>query len=120
MSAPDLAPLETTLRLLQAQQLVRRGRLREALAALAPGGTPPGDSTLLHALAAIITRAGDYRQALALWRLLLEREPGHAEAIRMVHVIELWQRRPSWMRWFWPIVATVGGVAVVGGLLLLV
>ncbi len=118
MAATDLEPLETTLRLLQAQQLARRGRLREAMNVLAPAGTPPGESVLLQAMAALATGAGDYRKALPLWRLLLEREPGHAEARRMIYVIELWQARPAWMRWFWPAVGAVAGIGVVVALLL--
>ena len=118
MADLGLESLETTLRLLQAQQLARRGKLREAMAVVTPGGLPPTDPALLQALAALATGAGDYRTALPLWRLLLEREPGHAYARRMVAAIELWQARPAWMPWLWPVAATLGGVLVVGGLLL--
>ncbi len=118
MADPGLESLDTSLRLLQAQQLARRGRLREAMAVVAPGGLPPADPVLLQALAALATGAGEYRTALPLWRLLLEREPGHAYARRMVAAIELWQARPPWMRWFWPLAAVLGGLVLVGGLLL--
>ena len=118
MADPGFESLETSLRLLHAQQLARRGRLREAMAVVAPGGLPPADPVLLHAFAALVTGAGDYRAALPLWRLLLEREPGHAYARRMVAAIELWLARPPWMRWFWPLVAAAGGLVLVGGLLL--
>lgn len=103
--------LETTLRLLRAQQLARRGRVREAMTALAPGGVAP-DPLSLQAMAALATAVGDYRMALPLWRQLLERDPANAEARRMIYLIEVWQRRPQWMRWVWPLV----GVAVAAAL----
>jgi hypothetical protein len=112
MAESDIESLETTLRLLQALGFARRGRLREAQAVIAPGGTPPADSLSLHALAALTTGAGDYRMALPLWRLLLEREPDHAEARRMIAAIELWQARPPWMKWVWPLVGSVLGVVL--------
>lgn len=117
MAEAGLESLDTTLRLMQVQQLARRGRLREALAVVAPGGLPPGDNTCLQAFAALTTGAGDYRAALPLWRLLLERDPNNREALRMIATIELWQARPGWMQWFWPVVAAIGGIALVGLLL---
>lgn len=113
MGETGIESLETTLRLLQAQQLARRGRLREAMAVLAPGGIPTGDPLTLHALAALATGAGDYRTALPLWRTLLEREPEHREARRMIHAIELWLARPPWIRWVWPAVITVVAAVLV-------
>jgi hypothetical protein len=41
MADTGIDALETTLRLLQVQQLARRGKLREAIEAVAPGGVPP-------------------------------------------------------------------------------
>lgn len=120
MADPHLEMLETALRQLQAQQLARCGRLREAMTVLAPGGVPPADNTSLQAYAALATGAGDYRTALPLWRLLLERDPQSREARRMIAVIELWQHRPGWMKWFWPAVACVGGAALVAVLLAVV
>lgn len=119
MAEPSIEFLETTLRLQQALNLARRGRLREAQAEVAPGGVPPDDLLSLQALAALATFAGDYRKALPLWKLIQVREPDHAEAARMVAAIELWQARPSWIRWVWPAVGAVGGVVVLVGLLLL-
>ncbi len=120
MADPGIESLETSLRLLRAQQLARRGKLREAMAVVAPGGIPTADPLCLHALAALATGAGDYRTALPLWRTLLEREPGHAEARRMVYASELWLARPPWMKWAWTIVGCVGGAVVAGVLLSLV
>lgn len=111
MADTGIESLETTLRLLQAQQLARRGRLREAMAVLAPGGIPTDDPVMLHALAALATGAGDYRTALPLWRTLLERDPANRDARRMINAIELWLARPPWLKWFWPAVISV--VAVV-------
>lgn len=113
MAEPELESLETVLRQLQAQQLARRGRLREAMAVLAPGGVPPADNTNLQAYAALATGAGDHRTALPLWRLLLERDPQSREARRMIAAIELWQQRPAWMKWIWPLVGVVGGATLV-------
>ncbi len=120
MAEPEIESLETALRLLQAQQLARRGRLREAMGVLAPGGVPPADNVNLQAYAALATGAGDYRTALPLWRALLERDPGHREARRMIAGIELWQRRPVWMKWFWPALACIGGLVLVAVLSTLV
>ncbi|MFT3829233.1 MAG: hypothetical protein QM691_05940 [Opitutaceae bacterium] len=110
--------LEVSLVLLRAQQLARRGRLREAMAVLAPGGVPPATPLLLQAYAALATGAGDYRTALPVWRQLYQQDPANAEARRMIYVIELWSRRAPWMQWFWPAVITAG-VALVAAVLLL-
>jgi len=118
MAESEIESLETTLRLVQALGYARRGRLREAQAVIAPGGTPPADPLSLQALAALTTGAGDLRMALPLWRLLLERDPGHVEARRMIAAIELWQARPPWMRWLWPMVGGVLGVVLLVVLLL--
>lgn len=120
MAEAGIETLETALRLLQAQQLARRGRLREAMAVVAPGGVPPADDTSLQTFAALATGAGDYRTALPLWRLLLEREPGHREARRMIEAIELWLARPLWMRWVGIAAAVLGALVVVGVLLVFV
>jgi hypothetical protein len=119
MADSGIESLETSLVLLRAQQLARRGRLREAMGVLAPGGIPPADPLLLQAFAALATGAGDYRTALPLWRELYQRDPANAEARRMIYVIELWSRRAPWMQWFWP--ATIlGAIALVAAVLLLV
>ena len=120
MAESSIGPLETSLRLLQAQQLAGRGGLREAMAVVALGGLPPAEPELLHALAALATGAGDYRMALPLWRLLVERDPENAYARRMVAAIELWQARPPWMQWFWPAAITAGVAALAGVLLWLI
>lgn len=112
MADSGIESLETTLRLLRAQQLARRGRLREAMGVLAPAGVSTADPISLHALAALATGAGDYRAALPLWRALLERDSGHAEARRMIYVIELWLARPPWMRWVWPAVGALGAIVL--------
>jgi hypothetical protein len=91
--------IATTLRLSKALGLARQGRLREAQQLLAADGTLPENPLELHALAALATGDGDYGRAQRLWRLLLQREPGHAEAKRMIDAIELWVMRPSWCRY---------------------
>lgn len=102
--------IATCLRLSKSLGLARQGRLREAQQLLAAEGTLPESSLELHALAALATGDGDYSRALRLWRLLLQREPGHAEAKRMIDSIELWLSRPAWCSYL-PIglvVASVG------------
>ena len=97
MSVPETDMIETTLRLTQALNLARRGRLRDAEAAITGGGGVPQDAVALHALAALATAGGDLRRALQLWRLLLQRDPAHRDARRMIAAIELWLARPPWM-----------------------
>jgi len=104
--------IATTLRLSKAQGLSRQGRLREAQQLLAADGTLPESPLELHALAALATGDGDYGRAQRLWRLLLQREPGHAEAKRMIDAIELWLCRPSWCQYL-PIGGAVFGFALV-------
>lgn len=98
MNGPSTAPILTSLRLLKALDLARRGKIKAAQAVLENEGAPPENPVELHALAALVTREGDYLRALRLWRLLLEREPGHYEAKRMIASIELWISRPAWVR----------------------
>ena len=117
MPAPETDLIETTLRLTQALNLARRGRLREAEAAITGGGGVPQDAVALHALAALATAGGDFRRALQLWRLLLQRDPAHRDARRMIAAIELWLARPLWMQ-FVPWIAGTVFVALLGGVLL--
>ena len=112
--------LETSLRLLQAQQLARRGRLRDAMEVVAPGGVPPADPLLLQTFAALVTGAGNYRMALPLWQQLLERDPENREARRMIQTIQLWAARPPWMQWAWPIAGCAGAAVLLVVVLLLV
>ena len=106
--------IATTLRLSKALALARQGKLREAQQLFAAEGTLPESSLELHALAALATSEGDYTRAQRLWRLLLQREPGHAEAKRMIDSIELWLSRPAWFQ-FIPtgLVVTGLGLAIV-------
>lgn len=120
MAESSIELLDITLRLQQALNLARRGRLREAMAVVAPGGVPPDDLLSLQAMAALATFGGDYRTALPLWKLILVREPSHADAARMVRVIELWQARPQWMKWFWWFVGSVFGAVLLVVLLMFV
>jgi hypothetical protein len=90
--------IATTLRLSKALGLARQGKLREAQQLFAAEGTLPENSLELHALAALATGEGDYTRAQRLWRLLLHREPGHAEAKRMIDSIELWLSRPAFFQ----------------------
>lgn len=105
--SPD-APILTSLHLLKALSLARRGKMRAAQALLGAEGTAPENPVELHALAALVTSEGDYPRALRLWGLLLAREPGHAEARRMIAAIELWRSRPPWVRYI-----PAGAVALV-------
>jgi hypothetical protein len=98
MADPTDAPISTSLRLIKALRLARHGKLQAAQTILAAAGTLPDNPVELHALAALVTSEGDYPRALRLWRLLLQREPSHAEAKRMIASIELWLSRPAWFR----------------------
>ena len=120
MADTGIEALETSLRLLQVQQLARRGRLREAIEVVAPGGVPPADPLLLQTFAALVTGAGNYRMALPLWRQLLELDPENREAKRMIYPIQLWAARPPWMQWFWPLVGCAAGAVLLVVVLLLV
>jgi hypothetical protein len=105
-------PIATTLRLSKALGLARQGKLREAQQMLASEGTLPENALELHALAALATGEGDYTRAMRLWRLLLQREPGHAEAKRMIDSIELWLSRPAWFQ-FLPIFVALMALGIV-------
>jgi len=111
MPASPSNSVGTTLNLAKALALARSGQMQAAQALLTASGGPPGNSIELHALAALVTNAGDFPRALTLWRQLLQREPRHAEALRMIAAIELWQIRPPWYR-FIPIGATTLGVVL--------
>jgi len=99
MSESPEVPILSCLRLLKALSLSRRGKMRAAQALLAAEETSPQNLVELHMLAALVTKEGDYPRALRLWRLLLEREPRHPEAKRMIASIELWLSRPPWVRY---------------------
>lgn len=93
------AAIPHTLRLFKAEELAGQGLFREAEALLANGGgQPPEDPVLLHALAVVVTRQGDYERARRLWRLLQSRQPGHREAEAMLTAIDTWEERPTWVR----------------------
>jgi hypothetical protein len=114
MAAPIPDSITISLRLSRALGFARTGKLREAQQLLASAGTLPESAVELHALAALATGEGDFSRALRLWRLLLQREPGHAEAKRMIDVIELWLSRPSWYRFIpFSIAALVVALALV-------
>jgi hypothetical protein len=115
MAAPTAESIATCLRLGKSLGLARQGRLREAQQLLAAEGTLPDSSLELHALASLATGDGDYSRAQRLWRLLLQREPGHAEAKRMIDAIELWTTRPVWMNYV-PIFTMLASGALVLGL----
>lgn len=112
MAEKQSESIATTLRLSKALGLARQGRLREAQQMLAADGTLPESPLELHALAALATGDGDYGRAQRLWRLLLQREPGHAEAKRMIDAIELWLARPTWCQYL-PIGGVVFGLGLV-------
>ena len=106
MDGSPEASISTSLRLMKALSLARRGKTRAAQSVLAADGRLPEDPVELHALAALVTSEGDYPRAVRLWRMLLDREPGHREAQRMIAAIELWLSRPPWVRYV-PIGAAV-------------
>lgn len=108
--APESA-ISTSLRLTKALGLARQGKFQPAEQLLAPGQAIPASTIELHALAALVTHQGDYERALALWRMLLQRQPDHPEARRMIPMIELWVNRPAWHR-FVPLGAGVAVSAV--------
>jgi predicted Zn-dependent protease len=110
-SSPD--PIGASLKLAKALALARRGQLEAAQALLTESGGSPEDPIELHALAALVTSAGDFPRALALWRQLLQRDPRHAEALRMIDAIELWESRPPWYRFIPAGVAALGIVLLV-------
>lgn len=98
MNKSPEAPILSCLRLMKALALARRGRMRAAQSLLVAEETSPENLIELHALAALVTSEGDYPRALRLWRMLLDRDPRHAEAKRMIASIELWISRPPWVR----------------------
>ena len=108
MTSPRLSNTALSFRLMKALDLSRRGWFAEAEHELAPSGVLPEETLALHALATLATNSGDYARGLHLWRLLLERDPGNAEAGRMVEAIELWLSRPTWVRYA-PLSAGVAG-----------
>jgi hypothetical protein len=111
MPASPTDSIGTTLNLAKALALARSGQMKAAQALLAAPGGAPEDPIELHALAALVTSSGDFPRALALWRQLLQREPSHAEARRMIAAIEQWQMRPPWFQ-FIPIGAVTLGVVL--------
>jgi cytochrome c-type biogenesis protein CcmH/NrfG len=96
MPASPTNSISTTLNLAKALALARNGQMKAAQALLTASVGIPDDPIELHALAALVTSAGDFPRALTLWRQLLQRDPRHAEARRMIAAIELWQIRPTW------------------------
>jgi hypothetical protein len=116
MNQTPEAPILSCLRLLKALNLSRHGKMRAAQALLAAEETMPQNLVELHALAALVTSEGDYPRALRLWRLLLDREPRHPEAGRMIASIELWISRPPWVRYV-PAGALALVLAIVGAVI---
>ena len=113
MPALPTDSIGTTLNLAKAFALARSGQMKAAQAVLTTSGGTPDDPIELHALAALVTSAGDFSRALTLWRQLLQREPRHAEARRMITAIERWQIRPSWYGFIPMGAATLGVVLLV-------
>jgi hypothetical protein len=99
MNTLEPSAVSHALLLMKAEQLTRQGHFREAEALF--GGDearPPEDPLLLHGLATVVTRSGDYPRARRLWRLLQHRQPGHREAERMLAALDCWEERPLWVR----------------------
>ena len=113
MPASPTDSIETTLNLAKALAMARSGQMKAAQAMLTASAGIPDDPIELHALAALVTSAGDFSRALTLWRQLLQREPRHAEARRMIAAIELWEIRPPWYRFIPVGAATLGIVLLV-------
>lgn len=112
-STPGLS-ISLSLRMAKALSLARVGKLRDAQAMIAGDRAIPEHPIALEALAALVTSEGDYLRALKLWELLLQRDPHHPEARRMVSAIELWLSRPSWMRYLPLATATIVALLVAG------
>ncbi|PTY08161.1 hypothetical protein DB347_00820 [Opitutaceae bacterium EW11] len=100
----------------KALSLARAGKLREAQAMIAGERAIPDHPIALEALAALVTSEGDYLRALKLWELLLQRDPNHPEARRMVAAIGLWVSRPPWMKYV-PLTAATLVALLFAGLL---
>lgn len=99
MNTLESSAVSHALLLLKAEQLTNQGHFRDAEALF--GGDdvrPPEDPLLLHGLATVVTRSGDYLRARRLWRLLQHRVPGHREAERMLAALDCWEERPLWVR----------------------
>ncbi len=95
--SPD-GSIALSLRLIKVNEFARHGRLKEAKALLAPNGVPPENPIELETFAGLVTREGDYPRALRLWQTLLQRDPRHAEARRMIDALEVWMARPPWFQ----------------------
>lgn len=91
------AAIPDTLRILRARELADKGRLREAEAGLAGADSSSADPALLHTLAVVVTRQGDYARARRLWRQLAQLRSGDPEIEGMIEAIEIWQERPAWI-----------------------
>jgi hypothetical protein len=113
MPAPPSTSIGTSLNLAKTLALARSGQLKAAQALLSPSGGLPENPIELHALAALVTSAGDLPRALTLWRQLLQQDPRHPEARRMIAAIELWQIRPPWYRFILPGAAALGIVLLI-------
>lgn len=105
--AADSAAITDTLRILRARELADRGRLREAEAGLAGADSPSANPALLHTLAVIVTRQGDYTRARRLWRQLVQSRPADPEIEGMIEAIEIWQQRPAWVGYLPPAAAAL-------------
>lgn len=96
--------------------LARQGKVKEAETMIAENQAIPDDLLGLEVLAVIVTSEGDYARGLRLWEQLLQRDPKHPEAKRMVPAIQLWLSRPSWVRYV-PAATVVLIVVLVGAVL---
>jgi len=94
--------------------LARQGRVKEAESTIVANGALPTDPLSLEVLAVIVTAGGDYGRGLQIWRQLLQLDPKHAEAKRMIACIELWLSRPPWARYVPAGLATLVAILVVG------
>lgn len=112
MNAVTDESISLSLRLIKINELAGAGRLKEAEALLAPDGAPPENPVALHTLAAIVTKTGNYARALALWKMVLQRDAKNVEAREMVVAIETWMSRPAWFR-FLPAGAAAAAVVIV-------
>ena len=74
---------------------------------------PPDDPLSLEVLAVIVTSEGDYSRGLRLWEHLLQRDPQHTEAKRMVPAIQLWLSRPSWIQYVPAFAASLFAIFVI-------
>ncbi|HEX7899985.1 MAG TPA: hypothetical protein VF950_19620 [Planctomycetota bacterium] len=114
---PSDSPLAVQLVLSRATELARAGHYEQAARLLAdlrlsPRQAPP----VFHLGALIHAQLGQLEEAAALWKRVLEIEPGHAGASAGLRQVQRTRARPFWLSTLlaWP----VAGALLLGALVL--